>query len=466
MTSQHTYRGGGRIELDMFVGGRAIGARSGARYSVFDPATGAIVGEAPLAGCEDAADAVAVAKGALGQWRSQPVGVRCDLVERALEAVQSAIPELATLLTREQGKPMAEAEDEIIGFVRRMRSFSRLARSSSDGQIPALPSMRAAQYGLMKMAEPAVTVALVAWNFPIGLMAKKIGPTLLAGGTAIVKPAFTTPLTALRVVSLMNAAGLPSGVLNCVTGRGDSVGEALASLPNVSRVHLSGGDATGERVKKAAGDSGANVLLDLGGSDAMIVCADADLEGAVEGSVVGRFRNAGQVCIAVKRLFVCDEIYSEFLIELCRRVRQIETGHGLTPAQAPRVRMGPLHTAEQRSRIEEQVADAIRRGAEVPLGGYRSVGAGTANGHFFEPTVVTKVPEESRLLREEVFGPVLPVVAIQSLEEGIERANRSPWNLNTSIWTGNTASVANMASRCRSRQLWVNRLPFGGHHEN
>lgn len=383
MTTQCKLQSCESIRLDMFVGGREIAACSGARYSVLDPATGDIVGTAPLAGSEDAAQAVNDSRRALDKWRLQPVAARVDAVERAVDKVQGAIMELGPLLTREQGKSLAEAEDEVAGFVARMRSFARLARSTEDGQIPVLPSMRAATYGSMTLAKPGVVVALVAWNFPVGLMAKKLGPTLLAGGTIIVKPALTTPLTTLRVIELMNSTGLPPGVLNCVTGAGESVGEALVSHPSVSRVHLSGGDATGDRVKQSSHGSGADLLLDLGGSDAMIVCADADLERAVEGSVVGRFRNAGQVCIAVKRLFVADQIYSEYLLELCRRVSLIETGHGLRPVEAPRVRMGPLHTAEQRERIEAQLGDAVLHGADVLVGGHRPVLAATTNGYFF-----------------------------------------------------------------------------------
>jgi succinate-semialdehyde dehydrogenase/glutarate-semialdehyde dehydrogenase len=262
----------------------------------------------------------------------------------------------------------------------------------------------------------------------------------------------------------MNEAGLPPGVLNCVTGRGDRIGAALAGDGLVASVHLTGSDGTGRHMQRAAGSTGPALLLELAGSDAMIVCADADLPKALQGALVGRYRNAGQACIAVKRLYVATEIYDEFIGALSRLVLLRQPGDGLAAAERPFVRLGPVHTAAQRDLIEEQLESATREGAEVLVGGRRPPDAALAAGHFFEPTLVANVSGSSRLVAEEVFGPVLPVFRTLTLDDAMAKSNESPWDLNTSIWTSDRALARRVAGRIRCRQLWINRLPFGTEH--
>ena len=449
------------IHSEMIIGGAERPASTGRRYDVCNPADGELVGTAPLASHDDAACAVGAAQRALDCWAAQPVDTRAAFLDTALDAVEARQDELARLLTSEQGKPVTEARAEIAGFVSRMRSFARLARKTPDGRVPALPSMSERHYGDLAAPEPTVTVGLVAWNFPVGLMAKKLGPMLVAGGTAVIKPAFTTPLTALRVIALMNEAGLPPGVLNCVTGCGEDVGALLASSPGVGRVHLTGSDETGRQLAHAIRANGPALLLELAGSDPMIVCADADVSKAVRGAVTGRFRNAGQMCMAVKRLYVASEIYDTFVDELVSLVAQFEPGDGAMPSEAPRVRIGPLHTSAVRARVEEQLDDAVREGADVLIGGGRPASRALDNGFFLEPTIVANVPSGSRLVNEEVFGPVLPVFRTHTMDDAIEQANRSPFRLSASIWTSDYAAARRAAPAVQCRQLWINRLPFG-----
>ena len=428
-------------------------------YNVFNPATGAIAGSAPLCGKEEAEAAVERADEAWRGWRALDVGARARKIEAGLEAVASSKSDLSALLTQEQGKPLHEAQQELDGFRDKMRSFLRLGMSVPDGRIVTLPSLRAPSYGQFASVPDGVTVGLVAWNYPVALIAKKAGPALIGGCTVILKPAFTAPLSALRLVELMNLE-LPPGVLQCVTGRGKDVGMALIRHPAVRRVHLTGTDDTGKAVS-AAGLPDTELLLELAGSDPMIVLSDADIGKALQAAVIGRFRNCGQTCSAVKRLYVDTPIYDEFVGRLVPLVERLAPGNGLEPASAPFVRIGPLHSSEQLQRIEAQLHDAVSRGAEVLTGGRRPPGAKCSNGHFFEPTVVANVPGDSRLVLEEVFGPVLPVFRTSGIEDAIEKANASDWDLNASLWTGDRSLAREVGPRIRCRQLWVNRLPFG-----
>jgi acyl-CoA reductase-like NAD-dependent aldehyde dehydrogenase len=449
------------VAVSMVIGGRPTEADDGARYDVTNPANGEVVGSAPLGAAVDARAAIASASAALDRWRKTPPAARARIISKSIEAVSVHSDELAVLLTREQGKPVAESNAEIAAFLDRMRAFVELAASARDGQIPLLPSPRTVIRSNASRVEAVVTVALVAWNFPVGLMAKKLGPALLAGGTVIVKPAFTTPLASASVIEIMNAAGMPPGVLNCVTGSGEGVGTALVRDVAVGRVHVTGSDETGERIARNAGSTSTELRLELAGSNPMIVCADADMGSALNAAVFGRFYNAGQVCTAVKRLYVASEIYEEFVRELRVRVSLREPGDGLVPAAPPKVRMGPLHTAAQRERLEEQIADGVRQGATILTGGRRPSGPEYHAGHFFEPTLLADVPPACKLVSEEVFGPALPVFRTASLDDAVRQANQSRWDLGAFLWTGNRDAARRVAPLIRCRQLWINRLQFG-----
>ncbi|HVG21602.1 MAG TPA: aldehyde dehydrogenase family protein [Blastocatellia bacterium] len=445
----------------MFIHGRRIDAGRHRTYEVINPANGERVGSAILGDAADAGMAVESAKEAQRQWAETSVSDRAELLEKGLAAVSEQARALSILLTREQGKPLPEAVAEIENFVYHMRAFISLGKKSRDGRIPLPPSMRAASKGKIKRQEEGISVGLVAWNFPVSLMAKKAGPALISGNPIIIKPAFTTPLTAARVIELLNEAGLPPGVLNCVTGSGKEVGEALINHSHTGRVHLTGSNETGKKIAEITRDLSPDLLLELAGSNPMIVCADADLPKAVNGALIGRFRNAGQVCTAVKRLYLASKIYDEFLDRLVGHVRLYEPGDGLVEATSPRVRIGPLHTAGQREEIEGQLLDAVSKGARVVIGGKRPAGEGLGRGYFFEPTVVTDVSKDSKLVTEEVFGPVLPVFKVSSLDEAIAEANDSRWDLGASIWTQNRDSARRAAKQIHCQRVWVNQLQFG-----
>ena len=444
----------------MIIEGRATAARSGMCYRVFNPANQLCVGTAQLGDAADARRAVESAAAALPAWKATSVAKRVAVITRGLDSVARHAAELAVLLTREQGKALAESLAEIDDFLEKMRTFIRLAGATEDGRIRMLPSLRNDSYGNLAQPSEGITVSLIAWNFPVALLGKKAGPALLAGSTVIIKPAYTTPLTTLRIVGLMNAAGLPPGVLNCITGEGKVIGAAVAADPAVGHVHVTGSDKTGKEITEQKRSMTTELSLDLAASDPMIVCKDADLPKALQAALVGRYRNAGQACTAVKRLYVAAEVYDDFIRELINRVRLLEPGDGLMPANAPAIRMGALHTAEQCHDLEAQIEDALRRGARILLGGRRPEVRG-CEGHFFAPTIITDAPASSRLVREEVFGPVLPVFRTRSIADAIEQANDGPWNSSASVWTSDPAQVREARRLVRCRRLWVNRLSFG-----
>jgi acyl-CoA reductase-like NAD-dependent aldehyde dehydrogenase len=309
----------------------------------------------------------------------------------------------------------------------------------------------------------------VPWNFPVSLMGNKLGPALLTGNTVVVKPAGTTPLTDLRCCELIDKAiqdaGGPRGVLNVVTGPGSVVGEELLVNPTVRKIGFTGATDTGRRVMLSAAKDFKHVTLELGGSDPMIVCDDADIDRAVSAASVGRFFNCGQACLAVKRLYLFDHIADNFVNKLIEKVKKISVGNGLKGG----VLMGPLHTAEQRREVEEQVEDAVKRGAKVLYGAQRPKGDDYDKGFYLQPTLVSDVDPASRLLQEECFGPALPIVRVKNLEQAIEQANNSIFGLGSSIWTRDINRAMAGAERIEAGYTWVNsaqiiydELPFGG----
>ena len=325
------------------------------------------------------------------------------------------------------------------------------------------------RHGLVLRKPIGVCAAIVPWNIPVSLMGNKLGPALLAGNTVVVKPAGTTPLTDLRCCELIDkaiqAGGGPKGVINVVTGPGSVVGEELLVNSTVRKIGFTGATDTGRRVMQSAAKDFKHVTLELGGSDPMIVCDDADLERAVSAASVGRFFNCGQACLAVKRLYLFDNIADVFIEKLVEKVKKLRIGNGLERG----VLLGPLHTAAQRKEVEDQVEDAVKRGAKVLCGAGRPKSGDYDKGFYLMPTLVADVDPESKMIKDEVFGPALPIVRIKNLEDGLEQANNSIFGLGSSVWTRDINKAMFAAEHIESGYTWVNsaqiiydELPFGG----
>jgi acyl-CoA reductase-like NAD-dependent aldehyde dehydrogenase len=442
------------IVADMWIGGTRT-AGGGPPIGVADPATGETVDQVPAATGEEVDAAVGAAAEAFAAWRRTDAVERAEHLRRLAEAAEAHAGELVALLTREQGKPTLEAQGELRHFLGGLRYYAEAA-SKLRGSYQELPSQFGPAYGLVVRRPLGVVGAITPWNFPLTLLANKVGPALAAGNTVVAKPAETTPLTTLRVAELAGEAGLPPGVLNVVTG-GPETGEALVAHPGVGRVAFTGQTATGRRIMELAGPALKRVSLELGGSDPTIVLADADLDAAVKGIQIGRYWNCGQACLAPKRAFVQAEVYQAFLDRLVERVGRYEPGPGDTRAEKPKLRIGPLHTAAQRDLLANQLRDAVDRGAKVLVGGEAPDGP----GHFFQPAVVVDVPEDSRLATEEVFGPVLPVWRVEDLDEAIQRANASQYGLGSSIWTRSAVAIDRAIRELDAGVTWVNQLHYG-----
>jgi len=446
----------------MFINGESVGAKSGQTYEVKNPATGEVVDTAPKGGAEDVQTAAAAAEAAFPGWRDTAAEQRGRFLFKGAELVLQKIDELSVLETKEQGKPVAEAKREIEHFLHGLEFYAGLASKIRGAYVP-LPDGK--MYGMVVKQPIGVCAGIVPWNFPITLMGTKVGPALAAGNTMIVKPASTTPLTAIRIIELLNQAGLPKGVLNIVTGPGGVVGEELLRNPRIRRVAFTGETGTGKHVAEVAGREMKRLTLELGGSDPMIVADDADLDRAVTGASVGRYYNCGQACLAIKRLYLFASIYDEFVEKLVGKVQRLKVGNGMNAD----TRVGPLHTAEQREEIEAQVADAVKRGAKVLAGGKRPEGVEFAKGFFYLPTLLADVPDDARIVEEESFGPALPVFKVKDLDEAIARANKSIFGLGSSIWTRDLTKARWAAERLEAGNVWINSLhigfdemPFGG----
>jgi len=442
----------------MLINGERTTAIDERVFAVTDPATGEAIASLPLGDLEDVRRAVDGAEATQPGWARTSPRDRARVLTAAAQLIRERVPALARQLTMEQGKILREATDEIRGTANVLEYYAGLGSTFRD-EFHRIGRDLDAQV----LRQPiGVCAAIIPWNMPALLLAWKAGPALLCGNAVVVKPASTAPLTPLSLAEILHEAGLPDGLLNVVTGPGEVVGEALVAEPRVRKVSFTGSTATGRRVMALAGADIKRVTLELGGSDPMIVCEDADLSAAVAGAVAGRYYNSGQVCTAVKRLFVHETVADEFTRRLTAEVGRLTIGNGL----APETRMGPLNSAGGRDRIRDLVDETREDEAgTIVTGGSEPGGA----GHFYEPTVVTDVAEDSRLLKEEVFGPVLPVVRVRDLDEAIARANHSPYGLGASVWTKSHAYMREAAVRLEAGIVWQNlhlkippEVPFGG----
>ncbi len=447
---------------EMFINGQSFPSPGLERLAVSNPATGIVLDTVPRGGPTQADAAVSAAVAAFPAWRDLPAARRGAILAAAARAVLGRLEDLAPLLTAEQGKPLREARLEIQRFVHTLEHYAGLAKNLRGGYVPNLDE---GAFGMILKQPMGVAAAIVPWNFPVSLLGNKLGPALVAGNTVVAKPAETTPLTTLRIAAIMSDAGLPDGVFNVVTGLGPEAGRALVQHPCVRKVAFTGSTPVGKEILTLAAPDLKRVTLELGGSDPMIVCDDADLEAAAAAASVGRFFNCGQACLAVKRLYVFARVADEFLRHLQARVLKLRIGPGDTHG----VMMGPLHTAEGRDTIEAQVADALATGARVLVGARRPTGEVYARGFFYEPTLLLEPAPDARVAREEVFGPVLPIWRVRDLDEAILLANSSIYGLGSSIWTRDLDRASYAAERLEAGWTWINsppkiydELPHGG----
>src|SRR6266571_6928867 len=399
----------------MIIAGEHRDASDGGTTEIRNPATGEIVDRVAAGTQEDVDRAIDAAEAAFKKWSAVPPPKRAEILFTAAHILKDREKELARLLPLEQGKPLREAILEIRRFTHTLEHYAGLAKTIRGGYVPALDDRR---YGMIIKKPIGVCGSIVPWNFPVSLLGNKIGQALITGNTVVVKPAGSTPLTDIQVVQILHEAGLPPGVLNIVPGPGRIVGESLLTDPRVRKIGFTGATSTGKHVMEIAAQNVKRITLELGGSDPMIVCDDADIEEAVSAASVGRFFNCGQACLAIKRLYLFDKIYDQFVSRLMGKVEKLRVGNGLEQG----IIVGPLHTAAQRAEVEEQV-----------------------------------------------IGPALPVMRVRDLDEALEKANNSVYGLGSSIWTRDLDKAMQAAEGLEAGYTWINspqiifdELPFGG----
>ena len=428
----------------------------GERFAVVDPATGRTFDQAPDQRPDELDAVVRRAQQAWRGWRADPAARRTALLAAA-DAVLAAEAELAPLLTREQGKPLAESSAEVARTAARLRYFADLDQGPqpiSDGR-PVRSELRWRSLGPV--------AAIVPWNFPLQLASAKFAPALAAGNTMVLKPSPYTPL-ATRLLGEVLAAALPEGVLTVVTGH-EPLGARLAAHPGIRHVTFTGSVPTGRAVAAGAAASLARVTLELGGNDAAVLLDDVEPEQIADRLFWAAFRNCGQVCMAVKRVYAPARRYAEVVEALAQRARTAVVGAGLDPG----TQLGPLNNAAQLARVERLTARALADGARAATGGHRLEGP----GYFFAPTILADVPPDSPVVTEEQFGPVLPVLPYRSLDEAVEAANDTGFGLGGSVWGTDLDRAEAVADRLECGTAWINHhaelslaQPFAGIKES
>ncbi|MCC7024840.1 MAG: NAD-dependent succinate-semialdehyde dehydrogenase [Thermomicrobiales bacterium] len=445
----------------MLIDGEQV--ESGDWLNVDNPADRSIVGRVPKGGAADAEAALEGAARAFPRWAATSANERATTLVKAATLVQERREDLATLLTAEQGKPLPDARKEIDGAAETLRFFAEEARRIG-GEIapPNAPHARS-----LVIRQPiGVVAAIVPWNYPVSLLAWKVAPALAAGCTVVAKPPSETPLAALGFVQAIHDAGLPRGVLGAVTGPSAEVGLALVRSPLAQMVTFTGSTATGIDIYREAAPTLKKLNLELGGQTAMLVFADANLDRAVADGVKRSFRNAGQVCNGINRIFVQASIANEFSQRFVQATRKLRVGAGF---DEPVPDVGPMLNDAGLARVQQHVDDAARRGATLAHGGKPLSEGAYSAGRFYPPTVITETAPEMLVMREETFGPVVGIATFDGIDDAIAAANATPFGLVTYLYTNNVNTMFRAAEGIESGTVAVNNVapdsffaPYGG----
>ncbi|GLT15341.1 aldehyde dehydrogenase [Vibrio algivorus] len=438
----------------MYVDGQWINAKNGKLDQVLNPSTEEIIAQIQDGDADDAEFVLSVAKTAQQGWKRKPARERSELMRKFAQEIRNQREFLADLLVKEQGKLLKVALGEVdvaASFIDYACDWAR----QMDGDI--VQSDNENEHIWIQKIPRGVVVAITAWNFPLALAGRKIGPALVAGNTIVVKPTSETPLATLELGYIAEKVGIPAGVLNIVTGGGASLGGALTSNPMTNMVTMTGSTPVGQQIIKASSNNMAHVQLELGGKAPFIVMDDADLEQAAAAALHSRFDNCGQVCTCNERMYVHSAVYEDFMSIFMEKVKGIKVGNPMNSDSD----MGPKVNARELEHMEQLVAQAIEEGATLAYGGKRLTGGEFSQGYWFEPTVLTNVKQEMTIVHEEAFGPILPVIKFDTFEEAIGYANDSDYGLATMICTQNIKNIHRLTHELECGEIYVNR----GHGE-
>jgi acyl-CoA reductase-like NAD-dependent aldehyde dehydrogenase len=448
---------------EMLIGGRWVTAADGRTFDTYNPATGEVIAHVPEAGPEDVDRAVRAARQAFdsGKWPAFSAAKRGRILLKAAALIRVRLDELADLETQNSGKTITDSRGEVLGTAACFEYYAGAATRIMGETIPvSAPGLD------LTLREPVgVCAQIIPWNFPIVMAGWKLGPALAAGCTVILKPAEQTPLTALRLGEILSESGLPDGVVNIVTGPGETTGSALINHPLIDKIAFTGSTDVGKLVMHAAAEGIKRVSLELGGKSPNIVFDDVDIESVVDKSVYSVFANAGQDCCARTRFIVHERIADKFTAALAERTRRLRVGD----PRDEQSEIGAIISPQQQANVERYLDIGQQEGAELLVGGTRPEDTSLARGNFLLPAVFSGVRNDMRIAREEIFGPVVGVITFRDEEEAISLANATQYGLSGSIWTRDIGRAIRLMRRVRAGVLSINsnssvhvEAPFGG----
>ena len=446
------------LREEAYIGGRWCGADGGATVTVTNPGNGETIGTVPKMGAAETARAIAAAEAALPAWRALTAGARAKILRKLFELMMANQDALAELMTREQGKPFTEAKGEIAYAAGFIEWFAEEGKRAYGEVIPS----HAADKRIVVLKQPiGVVAAITPWNFPSAMITRKIGPALAAGCTVVLKPASATPFSALALAALAEEAGLPPGVFSVVTGSAAAIAGEMTRNPVVQKISFTGSTEIGRELMRDSADTIKKLSLELGGNAPFLVFDDADVDAAIDGAMISKFRNNGQTCVCTNRFYVQDGVYDEFVRKLADRVGKLKVGYGLEAG----VDVGPLIDNKAVEKVEEHLADAIAGGAKVLVGGERS----SLGASYFLPTVISDVTCDMKLAREETFGPLAGVIRFTDEADAIRQANDSEYGLASYFYARDISRVWRVAEALEAGMVGINTglistevAPFGG----
>ncbi len=447
------------IKNRAFINGQWVEGGAKKSFSVLNPVDHAVITDVPDMDGEDVRAAIDAAEAAFEGWSGLTPVQRADILVKWAGLISQHAADLSLLMTYEQGKPLQEAQKEVIAAAGTIRWCAEEGRrvygEFIDGEKPGTKIVIGRQ-------PVGVCGAITPWNFPVGMITRKVGPALAAGCTVVLKPAEATPLCALALAELADEAGLPAGVLNIVTSaKASEIGQILTSDPRVRKISFTGSTAVGKKLMAQAAANIQKISLELGGNAPFIVFPSADLEKAADGAIASKFRNAGQTCICANRIYVHESIYDEFTKIFSKKIKALKVG----PGWEQDVTVGPLINAEAIEKIEKMIEDALTKGAKILLGGKRH----KTGDSFFEPTLIEGAPDDAPIAREEIFGPVAVLYSFDTEDEAIERANATEFGLASYIYTQDLPQAWRVSDRLAYGMVSINEsllatdlAPFGG----
>jgi succinate-semialdehyde dehydrogenase / glutarate-semialdehyde dehydrogenase len=448
-----------KVPTDLWIGGKWMPSSDKNRFDVIDPATEKVIASVASASIADAKAAVDAAAAAFAGWAGKKPRERGEILRKSYELIMRDAERLAKLITLENGKALSDSRGEV-AYAAEFFRWNAEEAVRNVGDVSRAPSSGAR---ILVHHKPAgVAVLVTPWNFPAAMATRKIGPALAAGCTVVLKPASETPLTMLALMPILEEAGVPAGVVNVIPSRRSGpVVDAMLHDPRVRVISFTGSTDVGRKLLRAAADSVLKPAMELGGNAPFIVFEDADIDAAVDGAMIAKMRNMGEACTSANRFYVHEKIHDEFAQKLTARMQALKMGNGLDEGVA----VGPLVNAETRDKVKSLVDDAVKKGAKVETGGKAPAGA----GFFYPATVLTRVPDDAKMLREEIFGPVAALQTFKSEDELVERANDTEYGLVAYLYTRDVGRGLRVSERLDFGMIGLNRglvsdpaAPFGG----